>query len=371
MQKTSLFDLYSEHAKLVDFGGWAMPLHFEASILAEHDAVRKNVGLFDASHMGECVVTGSEAGEYLDWLLTNKVSDLEVGQCRYTMMCYPDGTVVDDILVYRRFSESFMLVLNASNTQKDLDWITKDNPRAKDAPYVVDISKSTALLALQGPRAVDILKEYIPDIDQMKGFTFRNQCEIGSALCLISRTGYTGEDGFEIYCDWDDAPYLWKLFLDLGVTPCGLGARDTLRLEAKLPLYGQEISSTITPLEANLGVFVKFDKPEFCGKEALLAQKEDGVPRSLRGIEMIDKAVPRTGYPVYRNGVEIGVVTSGMKSPTTGIFFAMVLIKREPSLGFGDEVEVEIHKKLKKARLIRTPIYKRTEHHVEDREPRS
>lgn len=359
MKRTVLFDHYGEQAKLVDFGGWEMPLHFEGGILAEHEAVRTGVGLFDVSHMGECVVTGEEAGAYLDWLLTNRISDMEVGQCRYTMMCYPDGTVVDDILVYRRHSESYLLVLNAANTAKDLAWITKDNPRAKDAPFVVDISSSTALLALQGPKAAELLSRFIADIGEMESFTFRNQCVIDSVLCLISRTGYTGEDGFEIYMDLDDAPTLWKLFIENGAVPCGLGCRDTLRLEAKLPLYGNEISDSITPLEANLGVFVKFDKEDFCGKAALVAQKECGVGRTLRGIEMIDKAVPRSGYPVFLNGEEIGFVTSGMKSPTTGIFFAMVLIRREPSLSFGAEVEVEVHKKLKKARLIRTPIYQR------------
>lgn len=360
MNRTPLFEHYGEHAKLVDFGGWEMPLHFEGGILAEHEAVRKAAGLFDVSHMGECVVTGEEAGAYLDWLLTNRVSDMEVGQCRYTMMCYPDGTVVDDILVYRRHSESYMLVLNAANTKKDLDWITKDNPKADRAPFVVDISASTALLALQGPQAAGILSRFIGDIDEVEGFTFRSQCTIGSILCLVSRTGYTGEDGFEIYCDRDDGPKLWSLLIGEGAVPCGLGARDTLRLEAKLPLYGQEISDSITPLEANLGAFVKFEKEDFCGKAALLEQKNKGVPRTLRGIEMIDKSVPRTGYPVFRDGKEIGYVTSGMKSPSMDIFFALVLIDHEPALKFGDELEVEIHRKLKKARLIRTPIYQRS-----------
>ncbi|NLL25637.1 MAG: glycine cleavage system aminomethyltransferase GcvT, partial [Spirochaetales bacterium] len=325
MNRTPLFEHYGEHAKLVDFGGWEMPLHFEGGILAEHEAVRKAAGLFDVSHMGECVVTGEEAGAYLDWLLTNRVSDMEVGQCRYTMMCYPDGTVVDDILVYRRHSESYMLVLNAANTKKDLDWITKDNPKADRAPFVVDISASTALLALQGPQAAGILSRFIGDIDEVESFTFRSQCTIGSIFCLVSRTGYTGEDGFEIYCDRDDGPKLWSLLIGEGAVPCGLGARDTLRLEAKLPLYGQEISDSITPLEANLGAFVKFEKEDFCGKAALLEQKNKGVPRTLRGIEMIDKSVPRTGYPVFRDGKEIGYVTSGMKSPSMDIFFALVL----------------------------------------------
>ncbi|NLK14199.1 MAG: glycine cleavage system aminomethyltransferase GcvT [Spirochaetales bacterium] len=360
MNRTPLFELYGEQTKLVDFGGWEMPLHFEGGILAEHEAVRTAVGLFDVSHMGECVVTGKEAGAYLDWLLTNRISDMEVGQCRYTMMCYPDGTVVDDILVYRRHSDSYMLVLNAANTKKDLDWITKDNPMAHQAPFVVDISDSTALLALQGPKAVELLSRFISDIDEMDSFTLRNQCEIDSILCLVSRTGYTGEDGFEIYCDRDDAPKLWNLLIEQGAAPCGLGARDTLRLEAKLPLYGQEISDSITPLEANLGAFVKFEKEDFCGKAALLEQKNAGVPRTLRGIEMVDKSVPRSGYPVFRDGSEIGYVTSGMKSPSKGIFFAMVLIDREPPLKFGDQLEVEIHKKLRKARLIRTPIYQRS-----------
>ena len=365
MKRTPLYERYSTYAdvKLIDFGGWELPVQFATGILAEHEAVRTKAGLFDVSHMGECLVSGEHADAYLDYLCTNSISDMTVGQCRYTLMCYPNGTVVDDLLIYRRTDTSFLVVMNASNTEKDLSWITQDNPHAHFCPQVVDLSASTVQLALQGPLAERILRTLVPDCTTIKSFTFRSQCEVGEVMALISRTGYTGEDGFELYCAADDGPLLWDLLLeagkDFGLIPCGLGSRDTLRMEAKLPLYGHEISDTITPLEANLGVFVKLDKPDFCGKEALSKQQEEGIPRTLRGIEMLDKAVPRSGYRVLLGQQDIGYVTSGNKSPSLGIFCAYVLIDRATGLKFGDVVEVEIHGQHKRARLVRTPFYKR------------
>ena len=366
MKRTPLYDTYSNYdgVKLVDFGGWELPLHFASQISGEHIAVRTAAGLFDVSHMGECVINGEEAPAYLDYLCTNSIADLEVGRCRYTMMCYPDGTVVDDVLVYRRGETTFLLVLNASNTDKDLAWIRSDNPRASHCPEVIDISSTTALLALQGPRAAEILKTLVPECDELESFAFKSQCEIGDIFALVSRTGYTGEDGFEIFCNVDDAPRLWNLILEhgapVGLLPCGLGSRDSLRIEAKLPLYGHEISESITPLEANLGVFVKFDKGDFCGRDALVRQQEEGIPRSLRGLEMIDKGVPRQGYPVLHEGRQIGAITSGTKSPTLGGFWAYALIDRSLSLKFGSEVAVLINGQEKRARVVKSPFYRRT-----------
>lgn len=365
MKRTPLYERYSTYSdvKLIDFGGWELPVQFATGILAEHEAVRTKAGLFDVSHMGECLVSGDDADSYLDYLCTNSISDMTVGQCRYTLMCYPNGTVVDDLLIYRRTDTSFLVVMNASNTEKDLSWITHDNPHAHFCPQVVDLYASTVQLALQGPSAERILSTLVPDCTTIKSFTFRSQCEVGEVMALISRTGYTGEDGFELYCAADDGPLLWDILLeagrDFGLIPCGLGSRDTLRMEAKLPLYGHEISDTITPLEANLGVFVKLDKMDFCGKEALAKQQEEGIPRTLRGIEMLDKAVPRSGYRVLLEGHDIGYVTSGNKSPSLGIFCAYVLIDRATGLKFGDVVEVEIHGQHKRAKLVRTPFYKR------------
>jgi aminomethyltransferase len=278
-------------------------------------------------------------------------------------MCYPYGTVVDDLLIYRRTNISFLVVMNASNTEKDVAWIMKDNPKAAACPPVIDLSDSTVQLALQGPLAVKILSTLVSDCEEIKSFTFRSQCEVGEVMALISRTGYTGEDGFELYCASDDGPLLWNTLLeagkDFGLIPCGLGSRDTLRMEAKLPLYGHEISDTITPLEANLGVFVKLEEKDFCGKEALVLQQQNGIPRTLRGIEMLDKAVPRSGYSVFLGEKQIGFVTSGNKSPSLGIFCAYVMIDRTPALKFGDVLEVEIHGQRKRAKLVRTPFYKR------------
>ena len=364
MKRTALYPCYESYpgVKLVDFGGWHLPLHFADGITAEHEAVRTRAGLFDVSHMGECMVSGESAAEYLDYLCTNSISDMTIGQCRYTLMCYPNGTVVDDLLIYRRTDSSFLVVMNAANTEKDLAWITSQNPESHRCPQVVDLSIGTVQIALQGPLSVAILSKLVEDCDSIKGFTFRSQVEVGDVMALVSRTGYTGEDGFELYCASDDGPQLWNTLLqagrDEGLVPCGLGCRDTLRMEAKLPLYGHEISDAITPLEANLGVFVKLDKDCFCGKEVLVKQKEEGIPRTLRGIEMIDKAVPRGGYPVFHGDEEIGFVTSGTKSPTLGIFCAYVMIKRDTGLKFGDQLQILIHGQKKRAKLVKTPFYK-------------
>ena len=369
MRQSPLHDEYAayEGIRMIDFGGWELPVHFAAGIVAEHHAVRQKAGLFDISHMGECMVTGAGAGEYLDCLVTNSVADMEDGQLIYTLMCYPNGTVVDDLIVYRLGPDEYWVVMNATNTEKDLAWITRDNPKAasKDAGIeIVDFSPHTTQLALQGPLAEQILAKVCPDAMELTFFRFFPDTMVAGMRCMVSRNGYTGEDGFEIYCDNEHAVRLWRALLEagneFGMLPCGLGARDTLRLEAKLPLYGHEISDEISPLEANLGVFVKLEKSDFCGKEALSEQHLQGIPRSLRGIEMLDPSVPRNGYRVYLGDRDIGFVTSGTKSPTLGIFCGYVLIDRNCGLSFGDTVEVEIHGKRRKARLVKTPFYKRT-----------
>jgi len=365
MKRTPLFDVYStyEGIKLVDFGGWELPVNYAKGIIAEHEAVRTKVGLFDVSHMGECLVTGESATEFLDYLCTNAISSIKKGEIMYTMMCYPNGTVVDDLLIYCRDRTSYLVVMNASNIEKDLAWMKEGLPfPGEERPTIVDLSERTALLALQGPRSVDVLKTLVPECEDMSPFTYRSPCAVGEVMSLISRTGYTGEDGFELYCASEDAALLWNTLLEAGAEQglecCGLGCRDTLRLEAKLPLYGHEISDSITPLEANLGYFVRLEKEDFCGKQALVKQKEEGIPRTLRGVEMVDKAVPRAGCEVFLNDESIGFVTSGTKSPTLQIFCAYVLIKREPKLAFGDELTIEIHGKKKRAKLVKTPFYK-------------
>jgi aminomethyltransferase len=364
MKRTPLYDVYQayEGVKLIDFGGWELPVNFAGGILSEHEVVRTKVGLFDVSHMGECLVEGENAAQYLDYLCTNTISSLLPNQILYTMMCYPNGTVVDDLLVYCRDENHYLVVLNASNIEKDMAWIMEGNPKAHLRPIVTNCSSETAQLALQGPLAVKTLQKLLPDCENILTFTFREDCLIEGLKVLVSRTGYTGEDGFELYCDAVDGPALWNILLEAGkefeIAPCGLGARDTLRMESKLPLYGHEISDSITPLEANLGVFVHLEKPDFCGKEALAKQKEEGIPRTLRGVEMIDKSVPRSQCKVFLNEREVGFVTSGTKSPTLQKFCAYVMIERVPALKFGDVLEIEIHGQRKKAKLVKTPFYK-------------
>ncbi len=368
MRQTPLYTEYSNYpgVRMVDFGGWNLPLHFASGITKEHHAVRQRCGLFDISHMGECMISGPKASEYLDYLTTNKIAPLEDGQLIYTLMCYPNGTVIDDLIVYRLNSEEYWVVMNAGNTDKNLKWIEEENPRAhlyKEGVKVTNFSDHIALLALQGPKAEAVMKRLSPEAASLGFFRFMDDVAINNMRCLVSRNGYTGEDGFEIYCDNEQAVELWKTLLEAGkdeeLIPCGLGSRDTLRLEARLPLYGHEISEEITPLEANLTPFVKLDKEEFCGKEALMEQHLKGVPRSLRGIEMLDSAVPRHGQPVFLGEEQIGFVTSGTKSPTLGIFCGFVLISRQKGLSFGDEVELEIHGKRKRAKRVKTPFYKR------------
>ena len=369
MRHTKLYEEYGTYPgiRMIDFGGWELPVNFQAGIIAEHHAVRNKAGLFDISHMGECMVNGDQAAAYLDYLVTNSVIGMQDGQIIYTLMCYPSGTVVDDLIIYRIDSESYWVVMNASNVEKDLAWITKENPWAasgKTIPSVTDFSEHTSQLALQGPLAERIISKLCPAAANLGFFTFLKDARVDGVRCILSRNGYTGEDGFELYCANDQAIKLYTALLGAGtgegLIPCGLGARDTLRLEAKLPLYGHEISETITPLEANLGVFVKLEKPDFCGKAALVAQEAQGIPRSLRGIAMLDNAVPRNGYPVFLGEQEIGYVTSGAKSPTLDIFCGYALLDRSTGLKFGDEVEIVIHGKRKRAKIVKTPFYKRT-----------
>ena len=374
IRRSPLYDTYKDYPgiKLIDFAGWELPLHYQAGIIAEHMCVRQNAGLFDVSHMGEIELEGEGAGSFVDWLVTNDVDALEVGQAVYTPMCYPDGGVVDDLLVYRRGPARYMLVVNAANRTKVLNWIREDNPWSRsgrillgqEGVRVTDRSEEIALMALQGPSALSILSELVAgDIAAIKPFHFVEQVRLFGESILLSRTGYTGEDGFEIYSDARSAPAIWEGLIDhgaeAGVLPCGLGARDTLRIEARLPLYGQEISSDISPLEGGLKVFVKFEKRDFCGRERLLELQQTGVPRTIRGIRMIDKGVPRTGYPVWLGDRQVGIVTSGLKSPVLGSFVGLVLASAG-ILKKGMEVEVDFGPRRKRAEVVATPFYKNT-----------
>ncbi|MGE5473649.1 MAG: glycine cleavage system aminomethyltransferase GcvT [Ignavibacteriales bacterium] len=366
--KTPLFELYEEYGgKVVDFAGWALPVQF-SGIIEEHKAVRTNAGLFDVSHMGEILVFGEGATEFLDFLLANDISSLKNGKIRYAHMCNNNGGVVDDILVYKLSFDEYLLVVNASNIEKDFKWIKS---KAPNEVFIENVSQQFAQLALQGPKAVEILSKLTDSgLSSMKYYSFERDVFVSGFKCIISRTGYTGEDGFEIYCAPKDAPNLWRKILetgnDFGAVPVGLGARDTLRFEACMPLYGHELDEDITPLEAGLERYVKLDKPDFIGKKALKEQRQNGIPRILIGIEMIERGIPRGGYSVILNQKAIGKVTTGSYCPTANknLALAFVDVKRV-SVGDngkpleGQELYIEIREKNVMAKTVITPFYRR------------
>jgi aminomethyltransferase len=348
--------LYDEHkalgARLVDFAGWEMPVQYEG-IKAEHNAVRNHAGLFDVSHMGEAVFRGPDAEEAVQRLVTRDVSRLDEGQAGYSAVCYEDGGTVDDVIVYRR-SDDFLIVVNASNREKDLDHF-KNNTDDLDVE-VADESDDWALLALQGPEAADILQDLTDtDLSPLKAFRFV-EGEVAGARTIISRTGYTGEDGFELYLSPDDAPRVWREILEAGATPAGLGARDTLRLEAGMCLYGNELDPETTPLEAGIGFAVHLDKErEFIGQEALKREKEEGLRKKLVGFEVEGKGIARHDYPVKVEEDDVGRVTSGTLSPTLGKAIGLALV----SPGVEDRFEVVIRSRPVEAHTVPLPFYKR------------
>ncbi|WP_227938517.1 glycine cleavage system aminomethyltransferase GcvT [Alkalihalobacillus deserti] len=362
LKRTPLWSLYKENgAKTIDFGGWDLPVQF-SSIKDEHEAVRTKAGLFDVSHMGEVEIKGQGALNYLQKLMTNDVSKIIDGQAQYTAMCYENGGTVDDLLIYRKSEDNFLLVINASNIEKDVEWMEQ---HLTANVTVKNISSDMAQLAIQGPLAERILqKETTFDLSSIRFFHFAENVQIGGVDALVSRTGYTGEDGFEIYCVAADAPKLWSLLLKSGkadgLVPCGLGARDTLRFEARLPLYGQELTKEISPLEAGIGFAVKVNKEtDFIGKAVLKKQKEAGLTRKLVGIEMIDKGIPRTGYKVFVHDKQVGFVTTGTQSPTLKKNVGLAILDLDCT-DLDTEVEVQVRKKRLKAKVVSTPFYKKS-----------
>jgi aminomethyltransferase len=332
LKRTRLYGMHKKHGgKLIDFGGWELPVQYEG-IIKEHHMVRQKAGLFDVSHMGEIIIKGEKAEDFVQYMVTNDVKALKDHQVQYALMCYPDGGVVDDLIIYKFSDQHYLLVVNASNTDKDFDWL-KQYSLTFGQLSVENVSNQYSQLALQGPKAEEILQK-ICDIDlkNLKHFWFNPQARVAGSDCIISRTGYTGEDGFEIYLT-EQADVVWEEVLKAGgedVAPIGLGARDTLRFEAKLPLYGQEIDQDISPLEAGLGFFVKLDTEEdFIGKTALKSQKENGLGRVTVQFEMIGKGIPRSHYKVQKDGIEIGWVTSGAFAPTQGKNIGLAIINRE------------------------------------------
>ncbi len=351
LQSTPLYPMHLKYkGKIIDFGGWELPVQYEGmGIIKEHHMVRESAGLFDVSHMGEIMVTGERAQDFVQKLVCNDVSRMRDFQVLYSPMCYPDGGVVDDLLIYKYHPAKYLLVVNAANAEKDFAWI-KEN--LMEGVLAEDVSHQYAQLALQGPRAQEILQTLTPtDLDQIKFFQFNPAVKIAGLECIVSRTGYTGEDGFEIYVRPADAVLLWEEILKAGgelVSPIGLGARDSLRFEAKLPLYGQEIDKDITPLEAGLGYFVKLDNGDFIGRSALLEQKQAGLGRKLVEFEMVDNGIPRSHYEVEKDGVNIGHVTSGLHAPTFKKPIGLALIDSKYSAP-GTEIDIMIRCKAVKA----------------------
>jgi aminomethyltransferase len=320
LQRTALYDTHvALGAKMVPFAGYEMPVQYPTGITVEHHAVRQQCGLFDVSHMGEFIVTGPGAIDFVNYVTTNDVAKLAIGQAHYSTFCNDRGTIVDDCLVYR-FADRLMLVVNASNMAKD--WAHIHPHLAQFDAQMVDVSTSTALLALQGPQAPSILARHTAvDLDAIRYYHFTTGTVAGVDDVVISRTGYTGEDGFELYFPDAHAPAMWAALMSGGdVAPAGLGARDTLRLEMGMALYGNDIDDSVTPYEANLAWLVKLQsKPAFVGREALVAQKAAGVPRKLVGFTLPVRNVPRHGMPVIANGEASGTVCSGTVGPSVGV----------------------------------------------------
>lgn len=359
--------LHAQHlalgARIVEFSGWEMPVQY-SSILEEHEAVRTHAGLFDVSHMGEFKVEGADALAFLQTLVPNDVARLALHQALYTQLCLPTGGVIDDLLIYYLAEQHYMLVVNAGNIEKDLAWVQEQASKFA-AVTVSDQSDTTALLALQGPEALAILQPLTQT--NLSGLRYYHCAagEVDGIHCIISRTGYTGEDGFELYCAPVDVVKLWQTLLEAGkphgLRPTGLGARDTLRLEAGMCLYGHELDEQTNPLEARLDWTLKLDKGDFIGRDALLTTKEQGPRRLLIGIEMIERGIARGGYAIYDGEQQIGMLTSGAPGPT---------VRKNIGMGYvdasyahtGRAVQIDIRGKRTAATIVSLPFYNRKRH---------
>ena len=362
LARTPLHDVHvSLGARMVPFAGYSMPVQYR-SIIDEHRTVRQAVGLFDLSHMGELQVSGEEAVAFLRYALVSDPGTLEPGQAQYSMACLADGGIVDDLIVYRLQDGRFWVVCNASNRAAVVEHLEGLMRSGDFGATLEDRSDRTALVAPQGPDAAALLAG-LTDLDLDTIGNYRSAWgSVAGIDCLVARTGYTGEDGFELFCDSRDAVRLWAAVTEAGqshgLTPCGLGARDTLRLEAGMPLYGNELSRETKPFEVNLGRVVKLDKGEFVGRAALQAVQRSGPARKLIGLRMVDNAIPRAGYPVHADGEAVGHVTSGTLSPTLGEKIAMAMVPSELA-GLGNAFEVVVRDRPYRAEQVKLPFYRR------------
>lgn len=357
--KTPLYECHVQvEGKIVPFAGYLLPVQYKSGVIAEHMAVRKSAGLFDVSHMGEVVLKGNDALKNIQMLVTNDCSKMVVGQVKYSPLCNEEGGVVDDLLIYKMQEEEYLIVVNASNRHKDVEWM---KAHLFGDVELLDISDDMALIALQGPQAMAILSK-LTDANQLpiKYYTFKDKVNVSGISCMVSKTGYTGEDGYELCCKNEDAVKLWELLLDVGseegLIPCGLGARDTLRLEAGMPLYGHEMDDNISPIEAGLGFAVKLKKENFIGKKGII---DRGTPTRTRvGLKITGRGIARENCPVFYGDKEIGKTTSGTHSPYLAYPIAMALVDADAS-SIGTELEVDVRGRRISAEIVALPFYKR------------
>ena len=353
LKKTPLYQNYIDSgAKIVEFGGWAMPVQF-TSIKEEHNAVRYEVGMFDVSHMGEISIKGNDASKFVQYLLSNDTNNLTDTKAQYTALCNEEGGIIDDLVTYKIGDNDYLLIVNAANTDKDFAWVQKHAP--KFDVEVSNVSDQFGQLAVQGPKARDLVSGLVDiNVSEMKPFDFQQNVTLFGKNVILSQSGYTGEDGFEIYCEAKDTVDIWNGFIEYNVVPCGLGARDTLRLEAGLPLHGQDLTESITPYEGGIAFAAKpLIEEDFIGKSVLKDQKENGSERRTVGLVLLDKGIARTGYPVLDlDGNEIGEVTSGTQAPSSGKSIAMAIIKRD-EFEMGRELLVQVRKRQLKAKIVK------------------
>lgn len=359
LKRTPLFPVYQHKAKCIAFAGFELPVQF-TRIQEEHHAVRERAGLFDVSHMGQIEVWGPDALKLLQQVTTNDVAKLSINQAQYTTMCQSDGGTRDDLIIYRLDRDRYWLVVNAINIASDEEWLRN---HASGQVQIANRSDQIALLALQGPLAEAILQRRVSvDLSTISPFTFHQSVLFDKVPIMIARTGYTGEDGFELFLPSEAAVQIWLSLLEEGrndgLVPCGLGARDTLRLEAAFPLYGQELSPMITPVEAGIGFVVNEKKGPFIGQEVLVKQKKEGTRKKLVGLEMLERGIPRAGYSVWVDGIQVGNVTSGTRSPTLQKDLALALLT-DPFTKIGQELAIDIRGKLRKAKVVPIPFYRR------------
>jgi aminomethyltransferase len=355
-KKTPLYEVHQNlGARIVNFSGWLMPVQYE-SIIKEHEAVRSNAGVFDISHMGEFLLIGKDVIPFLQYIMVNDLNLLEESKGQYSCMCYENGTVVDDLFYYEESVDLFRIIVNAGNIQKDFQWL-QTHTKGMDVE-IKDLTSKRSRLAFQGPKTDDLLQPLVDiNLSELKRFYFKH-CKLNDIPIFLARTGYTGEKGFEISFEKEHSKKLWNYLLKTGASPAGLGARDSLRLEAGYSLYGHEISDTITPIEAGLNWLVKLKEGvDYIGKEVLLKQKTEGTQRILVGLNLIDKGIIRQNYKIFKDGEEIGYVTSGGYSPTLKKTVGLGLVKKRYNT-VGNELEIEIRGKLVKGVVVSTPFYR-------------